>query len=433
LPDPSHPALQGTRPPIRAKRAVAALRLALGSLLALSLLAIPQVASPQPVAAGASCTGWGSTTRPPEKIRVLRTRTGRVETVDFRQYVARVMASGEWPSRLRMATLEAGALATKQYAWYYTLKGNHRPHYVKGGKCYDVRDDTMDQLYQHYAQPDSRQWTAVDKTWGLTLRKSGRFFLTGYRAGSSSVCGADANGWKLYARSAQACAEQGWSYDRILRKYLNPNLGFVWSDKVGPTVTKPRVLLKVGNRTSTGVATVKWSPVPRKTEVARFRLQRKVEGGVWKDVDLARPKGWKTDAWVKVGSKTRFRVKAKDAKGNWGRWTYGSSRHTSKRGPAGITIAGEIGTASTVEPRPVKTVFTGRSVALHARVGPGMGRVKVILDGKRVATVDLDRAGAPKRQIVWARNWSAKGEHKVVVKPVSADERVDFNGFYILR
>ena len=407
-------------------------RLALGTLLALSLLAIPQAVQPAPVAAG-SCTGWTSTVTPPNKIRVLRTRKGVIETVDFRKYVARVMASGEWPSRLKMATLEAGALATKQYAWYYTLKGNHRAGYVRGGKCYDVRDDTNDQLYKHYASPTSRQWKALNKTWDLTLRKNGRFFLTGYRAGSTGTCAADANGWKLYAKSVEACANKGWSYQRILKEYLNPNLALVWSNRIGPGVSKPKVVLKVGNRTATGVATVKWSPVPRTVEVARFKLQRKVEGGVWKDLDLARPKGWKTDAWLKLGAKNRFRVKAKDSKGNWGRWAYSPQRFAAVRGPSGTTIAGSPGTAAAVEPAKVKTTFEGRSVALYARVGPDMGTVKVLLDGKRVATIDLQRKGDPRRQIVWAKNWSSKSRHTVVVKPVSSAERVDFNGFYILR
>ncbi len=110
----------------RTSRHIVALRVLLGVVFALSVLAIPQVATPEPVAAG-SCTGWHSIVNPPPTIRVLRTRTGAIETVGFRKYVGRVMASGEWPSRLKMATLEAGALATKQYAWYYAMAGNHRP------------------------------------------------------------------------------------------------------------------------------------------------------------------------------------------------------------------------------------------------------------------------------------------------------------------
>jgi hypothetical protein len=412
--------------------ATRALRLVVGLALALSLLLAPQAADPAPVAAGSSCTGWTSQTNPPRTIRVLRTRTGAVETVDFRRYVARVMASGEWPSRLKMATLEAGAVATKQYAWYYTMRGNHRSWYVRGGRCYDVRDDTNDQLYKHYASPTSRQWKAVDKTWGLTLRKNGNFFLTGYRAGIISRCAADANGWKLYARSMQACAHQGWSYLRILRKYLNPNLALVWSDAVGPVVSRPKVRLKVGNSVDTGAATVSWQPLPRTAEVAGYMLQRKVGDGAWKDISLPTPKAWKTDAWVKVDGRTRFRIKAQDPRGNWGPWSYSARRRAAVRGPVGTTIAGDVGTA-TIQPQKVRVRFTGRSVALVTRTGPGMGRVKVFLNGRRVAIVDLERPNPTHRKLVWAKNWSKTGTHAVAVKPVDSIERVDFNGFFTLR
>ena len=409
-----------------------ALRLAIGALFSLSVLIVPQVADPQPAAAGSSCTGWTSNVVPPKSVRVLRTRTGKVETVPFRKYVARVMASGEWPTRLKMATLEAGALATKQYAWYYTMKGHHRSNYVRGGKCYDVRDDTNDQLYKHYVSPTDRQWKALDKTWGLTLRKNGRFFLTGYRAGTNGTCATDANGWKLYAKSVEACARKGWSYTRILKAYLRPNLVFVWSNKVGPTVSSPKVRLKVGNTLASGAATISWKPVPLKADVKRYRAQRKAEGGVWKDVDLPKLTARQADSYLKVDAKTRFRVKAQDSKGNWGRWAYSVKRRAAVRGPAGTTIAGVVGTASVASQR-VKNRFAGRAVAVVARTGPGMGAIKIFINGQRVATVDLERIGANPRKLVWAKNFVHSGTRTIAIKPIGARERVDFKGFYVLR
>ena len=86
------------------------------------------------------------------------------------------------------------------------MKGNIIKRNELKAKSYDVRDDVRDQLYKHYAKPTSRQHKAIDKTWGLSLRKKGRFFLTGYRAGSVKTCGADAHGWKLYAMCVDECA-----------------------------------------------------------------------------------------------------------------------------------------------------------------------------------------------------------------------------------
>ncbi len=432
MPDPSHSAAAPRTIPGRAGRRSSALRAILGAVFAFSVLAVPSMADPAPVAAGSSCTGWTSVTTPPSSIKVLNSRTGSVDKLPFRQYVKKVMASGEWPSHLRMATLEAGALATKQYAWYHALKGNHRSGYSHNGRCYDVRDDTTDQLYKHYATPDARQKKAVDKTWALSLRKNGSFFLTGYRAGTSGTCAADANGWKLYAKSVEACAAAGWSYQRILKSYLSPNLRFVWSDKVGPSVSRPKVRLRTGSNVANGAATVSWQPQPRTADVSRFQLQRKVTGGSWKTIDLAKRKAWKADAWVKIKAKSRFRVRALDEKGNWGPWSYSPQRRAAVRGPAGSTIAGGLETA-TSQARKVKSRFTGRSVAVVMRTGSNMGRVKVFVDGKYKTTVDLDRASATQRRLVYAKNWAKVGEHSIAIKPVTDHERVEFNGFFVLR
>lgn len=432
MPDTADRVIAAPTTPTRPSGHGRAFRAVLGAVFALSLLVVPQAVGPAPVAAGSSCTGWTSTVNPPKTIRVLNRRRNAVETVDFRKYVKRVMASGEWPSRLKMATLEAGALATKQYAWYYAMKGHHRSQYVHKGRCYDVRDDTNDQLYKHYATPDARQKAAVDKTWGLSLRKNGRFFLTGYRAGSSGGCATDANGWKLYAKSVEACARMGWSYKRILNKYLNPNLKFVWSNAVGPNVTRPRVRLKVGNNVATGAATVFWQPRPRGADVGRFQLQRKVSGGTWKTVDLPKPKVWKTDAWVKLNGNSRFRVRATGSKGNWGSWSYSPKRRTIVRGPAGTTLAGGFESA-VAQPQKVKARFTGRSVALVMRTGPDMGQVKVFVNGKSQGIIDLDRKRSTQKRLVFAKNWPKAAERSIAVKPVSGGARVDFFGFYVLR
>jgi hypothetical protein len=177
------------------------------------------IIAPEPVEAN-SCTGWTSTVVPPNTIRVLR-RDGVVETVPFKRYVRKVMASGEWSPSLPKALLRAGAQATKQFAWYHSLRGNHRSSFVTAnGKCYDVVSTTRDQLYRPgaYVYPAHRR--ATNAIWDLSLHRNNRFILTPYRAGTVKVCAADADGKRLYARSARRCANKlGWSAKRILRVY----------------------------------------------------------------------------------------------------------------------------------------------------------------------------------------------------------------------
>lgn len=185
-----------------------------------SILAPAAAASSQP----GSCSGWNSTTKPPDYIRVLRNRTGRVERVPFKKYVVTVMGK-EWPSYLPQAVIDAGAVAVKQFAWFHTL-GNGRVS--RRGQCYDVTDGVGDQLYKPgRARVHADHYTALRDTWDVRLMKNGDLFMTGYRTGNKTGCGHDATGWKLFARSAVRCAARGMGYLEILRTYYGPGLNVV--------------------------------------------------------------------------------------------------------------------------------------------------------------------------------------------------------------
>ena len=173
--------------------------------------------------ASPTCSSHASFTRPPSSIRVLRVHSGRIQTVNFRKYVVTVMGK-EWPSYLPQQVIEAGAVAVKQYAWYHAVFSS-RSH---GGRCYDVKDSTGDQLYKPgRSRIRADHYRALDKTWNVTLRKDGRFFMTGYRRGEKVRCGKDRTGYKLYARSAIQCARKGYGYQQILRTYYGPRLDLV--------------------------------------------------------------------------------------------------------------------------------------------------------------------------------------------------------------
>jgi hypothetical protein len=193
--------------------------------------------APEAVRAGTTeqhCTGWRSTLTPPTSIRVMRTAgpaSGTVQEVPFRDYVGTVIRA-EWPSNYPSETLKAGALAVKQYGWYFTVV--YRGGKDRRGNCYDVIDTTEDQLYRpEELTPRSSQRTAINATWTLSLRKfkqrsgSSRLMLTGYRAGSDVACGANADRWHLFQRSMRRCGLDGLTMEQMLRVYLAPNLEIV--------------------------------------------------------------------------------------------------------------------------------------------------------------------------------------------------------------
>ncbi|MBP1705254.1 MAG: Stage sporulation domain protein [Chloroflexi bacterium] len=191
---------------------------AIAGVIALGVLLVP---SPAPVeAASSSCTGWTSSIVPPTSIRVLRSSTKRTQTVDFRLYVEKVMPA-EWGSSHPAAALQAGAVAIKQYAWYYALAGHWRGGKDSAGQCYDVRDNSIDQVYDPTRKPASSHLAAVAATWSWSVRRSDILILTGYRPGIGA-CGDTATGYRLYQLEASRCASVNkWTAEQILRAYYS--------------------------------------------------------------------------------------------------------------------------------------------------------------------------------------------------------------------
>jgi hypothetical protein len=200
-------------------RRVSAALIAAAILFAVA--ATPPVGAPEPVAA-ASCSGWTSETVPPPTIRVFRTATGTVDTVDFKVYVKNVL-SREWISSWTTESLRSGALAVKNYAWYWVL--NWRGFTNSAGQCFDVRDSTLDQHYDPSRPTFASMAAAVDATWNTLALKNGRIFPTYYNAGGvNEACGANRNGWRMYQWGTQACGLAGLSAAQIMTTYYYPGV-----------------------------------------------------------------------------------------------------------------------------------------------------------------------------------------------------------------
>jgi hypothetical protein len=324
---------------------------ALGVLVGLSFV-IPAVALDPPVVAAArSCTGWQSTLLPPDTIRVFRKATGVVEVVPFKEYVVTVTAK-EWPGWLPDAVIEAGTVAVKQYAWYHAMEGRHRGHNVtKSGECFDVRDTTADQLYKPAkARIVQRHYAAVDKTWDMTLRKQHKQFMTGYRTGRKGDCANDANGWKLFARSAIKCANiEGHDWLRILQAYYSPELQFVRSD--GTIVDVDGFAI--------GHAAVIGSTLTANGRTTIFDERHDAIN-------------WQGD-WRRTRSKPAHNKTL----------TYSSGRAAS----AVFQVA-------------------GRSLDIVGRTGPNRGRLRVYVDGELWKIVDTWAPSRRHQQVIFSATWT---------------------------
>jgi hypothetical protein len=189
-----------------------------------------------PVEARPTCTGWTSSLRPPVSIRVLQTATQRTVTVPFRTYVERVMAA-EWGPTHPPAALRVGAIAVKQYGWFFTMfwRGGRDAH----GRCFDVVDTARDQVYDPTRRVAPSHRAAVAATWHVSLRRGDRLFMTGYRPGTGS-CLANIDGWRLFQRDASDCVRRhGDTAEQLARRFygriswVTPGVGDVTGDGRG--------------------------------------------------------------------------------------------------------------------------------------------------------------------------------------------------------
>lgn len=188
-----------------------------------------------PRAYAASCSGWSSESEPPPTIRVYRHETGEVDTVRFRKYTKNVL-SREWISSWTRASLRAGALIVRNYAWYQVV--HWRGGVNADGECYDVRDDARDQVYDPDRPIYGRARDAVNATWDRLLLKRGAIFPTYYDAGTvDEACGTNATGAKAFQWGTQSCGLDGLSMSQVLRTYYYPRVRVVDAPDPPPSPT----------------------------------------------------------------------------------------------------------------------------------------------------------------------------------------------------
>jgi glucose/arabinose dehydrogenase len=181
--------------------------------------------------------------------------------------------------------------------------------------------------------------------------------------------------------------------------------------------------------------------------VARYQLQRSIDGGSWSTI--ATTTATSANTTLARDRVYRFRVRALDASGTataWGtaasytpkgyaetnsRFSYGgswsSSSHSSHWG-------GKTRYTKT-KGRSVTFSFTGRAVAIVAPMGPTRGSATVYVDGAKVGTISLYRSSTAYRRVVFATRWSSVGAHtvRIVVNGTSGRPRIDIDGAMVLQ
>jgi hypothetical protein len=219
-------------------------------------------------------------------------------------------------------------------------------------------------------------------------------------------------------------------------------------DAYRPTTTKPVARItptSIGGKTVP--VTLTWDGSDRGWGIAKYQLERRVDGGAWTRILSRKTKTLATT--VPSGHAYQFRVRAVDKYGNKGYWDIGPAFRPAlvEDGSTAIVYTGDWASAADATARggsireasasASKAVFafTGRDVAWLAERGPGHGVARVYVDGALAATVDLDAAADAPARVVFRKHWATKAGHtvRIAVQGTASRPVVSVDGFAVLR
>lgn len=219
------------------------------------------------------------------------------------------------------------------------------------------------------------------------------------------------------------------------------------SDVTPPVVTTPVIRFNPGTFAIVAPVKVTWSGSDSGSGIARYVVQRSLDGGAWVTVAFNLQTPSYTTNMAK-GHSYRFRVRAVDVAGNIGafkttpterfRWVddgsaqivYAGNWHPSTTTTAwGDTLHYSMAAGSTA-----RLTFSGRAVAWVAPIGPTKGKAKIYLNGVYQTTIDLYSSTRLSRQIVYSRVFSTVATRQLTIKVVgtSGRPRVDVDVFLVL-
>jgi subtilisin family serine protease len=169
--------------------------------------------------------------------------------------------------------------------------------------------------------------------------------------------------------------------------------------------------------------------------IAGYEVESSRAGGAWgstiERTAIQREAGYV----INYDGSYRFRVRARDAAGNWSPWKVNAtatkvaafddrSSAISRSGSWSLasvaTAWGSTLLASTSSTASLTWRFTGRAVAVVAPMNARLGSARLYVDGRYVKTVSLRSSVGKSRQIVYTGYFSGGGRHTLTIRPTGS-------------
>ena len=212
----------------------------------------------------------------------------------------------------------------------------------------------------------------------------------------------------------------------------------VGSDK--PVAAPPTARLDSGSTLGSTVrAIVSWpAATDASSAITGYQWQWRRNGGSWSSSTSTSASKRTAGKLLTPGSSYDFRVRAKDAAGNWSAWAMNAKPYTAfviNDRSASVVYRGSWsnGSNSNATSGTLKhsratgatatLTFSGRGIAVVAPMTSSRGWLEVRVDGRLLSTVSLQRSTTAHRRVVWATTWATSGTRTIELRVVRTSSR----------
>jgi large repetitive protein len=221
----------------------------------------------------------------------------------------------------------------------------------------------------------------------------------------------------------------------------------VVKDVTAPTITLPvqhiRTITTLASTALSGRVT--WSGMDAGVGLARFDLQRALNGGAFATLTLPSPTATALDLPFTIGANYQFRVRSVDKNGNASAWFTGPvftvARYQETSGflhyggtwslTSNVNDSGGAAKYTSVAGRSVSFTHVMRDVAFVGPRSSTRGSVDIYVDGVKVSAVSMKTTTTIYRQVIWQMHFAKIGTHTIKVV-VRGNGRFDIDCFLIL-
>jgi subtilisin len=302
----------------------------------------------------------------------------------------------------------------------------------------------------------------------ITINRSSTFFervrlyVSGIPAGwTASLDRASVFGWSAKSALLNVSAPESVAAGTYEITVKGLNQGRISSVVATVTVGKdlPTALAPTSAQVKTNVAlnassapvVITWPAAnDLSSSISGYESQWSRDGGAWTGTIATSGSVRTVVRNLAFNSSYQFRVRARDAAGNWSTWAATSVpykvTHTSDRSPSvrysaswkkasSSTATSDTLMTTTSNGATARYTFTGKGIAVVLPRSPSRAWVEVRIDGTYVGKISLWASSLKARQTVFSRAWSSSATRTIELRTVTSSSRkvVSIDAFVVSR